>query len=323
VLSYVGGSLAVHLGILALLQALPVEAAGVGLEHDTSELTSLKTAGVAPTEAPPEKPDTDAEAGGKAPDAASMKLPSGAAGNPEASKASGHMQVAQTQASPQMSREEAIQIAISAGVLGSDRLVSGVKALSATTDFASGFDTANINGPLFGADGEGRGNFGGGVIGTDLGGGCLGGPCGTIGTGGRYNTIGTGPHAGGHFGLSGRDGIGGHGHQATLPHVGEPAINNGSDYSKSIVRRYIRRHLNEIGYCYEKQLLAHPDLGGEILVKFLISPSGAVQSAEGTGFDHEVASCLAGVIQSIEFPKPGDGGGVQVNYPFTFHPTSR
>jgi len=55
-------------------------------------------------------------------------------------------------------------------------------------------------------------------------------------------------------------------------------------------------------------------------VKFLISPTGAVQSASGTGFDREVSSCLSGVIASIEFPKPGDGGSVQVNYPFSFHP---
>jgi hypothetical protein len=25
------------------------------------------------------------------------------------------------------------------------------------------------------------------------------------------------------------------------------------------------------------------------------------------------------VIQSIQFPAPGDGGSVQVNYPFRFH----
>ena len=29
---------------------------------------------------------------------------------------------------------------------------------------------------------------------------------------------------------------------------------------------------------------------------------------------------VAGVIKNIEFPKPKGGGGVQVNYPFTFRP---
>lgn len=320
-LSYIGGSLAVHLGIWAFLQAIPAEASGLNLQIGTIEETGIIVKGAAQIDAPPEKPEDHGEAGGaQGAEAAKMALPSGASGNPAATKADGRMQVARTQDQAQLSREEAIQLAATQGILGSERMLSGVRTLSSNNDFASGFDTTNINGAIYGADGGGAGSFGGGVTGNDLGGGCLQAPCGTIGTGGRYNTIGTGPRAGSRFGLRDSGGPGGHGHQAVLPHVGDPAISNGSDYSKSIVRRYIRRHLNEIGYCYEKQLLAHPDLGGEILVKFLISPSGAVQSASGTGFDHEVASCLAGVIGSIEFPKPGDGAGVQVNYPFSFHP---
>jgi FHA domain-containing protein len=320
-MSYVAGSLAVHLGIWAFLQAIPAEAAGVSIQIGTIEDTGMVVKSGAPVEAPPEK-RVDGEAGGKSgADAASMALPSGTAGKPDATKADGRMQVAQRQDKPQLSREEAIQLAISSGLLGSDRLMSGVRSMASTADFASGFDLANINGAIYGADGGGAGNFGGGVTGTDLGGGCGQPPCGTIGNGGRYNTIGTGPRPGTLFGLRDREGPGGHGHQQTLPRVGEPAIDKGSSYSKSIVRRYIRQHLNEIGYCYEKQLLAHPDLGGEVLVKFLISPTGVVQSASGTGFDHEVASCLSGVIGSIEFPKPGDGGSVQVTYPFNFHPT--
>jgi len=42
-------------------------------------------------------------------------------------------------------------------------------------------------------------------------------------------------------------------------------------------------------------------------------------SAARGGVDGEVASCVADVIKNIEFPKPKGGGGVQVNYPFTFH----
>jgi hypothetical protein len=322
-LSYIGGSLAVHLGIWAFLQAIPAEASGLNLQIGTIEETGILVKGAAQIDAPPVKPEDHGEAGGaQGAEATKMALPSGASGNP-ATKADGRMQVAHTQDQAQLSRDEAIQAAISAGILGSERMLSGVRTLSSNNDFASGFDTANMNGAINGADGGGAGGFGGGVTGNDVGGGCLQAPCGTIGTGGRYNTIGTGPRAGSRFGLRDSGGPGGHGHEAVLPHIGDPAISNGSDYSKSIVRRYIRRHLNEIGYCYEKQLLAHPDLGGEILVKFLISPSGAVQSATGTGFDHEVASCLSGVIGSIEFPKPGDGAGVQVNYPFSFHPTGR
>jgi len=57
-------------------------------------------------------------------------------------------------------------------------------------------------------------------------------------------------------------------------------------------------------------------------VTFMISAAGAVQSTSATGFDPEVASCLAGVIKAIEFPATPDGTGVQVNYPFHFHAPS-
>jgi FHA domain len=322
-LSYVAGSLAVHLGIWAFLQAIPAEAAGISVQIGSTEDLGLRVQSGAQVEAPPDKPEDHGEAGGKqGADATAMALPSGTAGKPDAAKPDGKAQVADNQDKPHMSREDAVRIAISQGILGSEQLLSGVRSVSSDSDFASGFDTTNLPGGSYGGDGGGLGNFGNGVTGTDIGGGCRQPPCGTI-VGGRYNTIGSGPGAGGSFGLPSGRGPGGHGHAQFLPPAGEPTIAQGSDYSKSIVRRYIRRHLNEIGYCYEKQLLAHPNLGGEILVKFLISPTGAVQSASGTGFDQEVSSCLSGVIGSIEFPKPGDGGSVQVNYPFSFHPTGR
>jgi len=320
VLSYAAGSLALHLGIWALLQMIPPEAEGVNVDIGMIDDTTISARNKASVETPPEKPDEGAEAGGNKSDAAAMALPSGRVGKPDATKKDGHLEVAHTDDSkPHMSREDAIRIAISSGILGTEGMISGVKSVTATADWATGFDTANVNGPIIGSSGEGQGNFGGGIIGDDLGGGCGLPPCGTIGLGGRYDTIGNGPHTGQNYNLLDH-GTHGHRHTQNVPVVGQPTTNQDSNYSKSIIRRYIRRHINEISYCYEKQLLAHPDLGGEILVKFLISPSGAVQSASGTGFDSQVSSCLSSVIQSIEFPKPGDGGGVQVNYPFSFHP---
>ena len=44
------------------------------------------------------------------------------------------------------------------------------------------------------------------------------------------------------------------------------------------------------------------------------------ERASAGGVDPNVAKCVAAVIKAIEFPKPKGGGGVQVNYPFTFAP---
>jgi hypothetical protein len=130
----------------------------------------------------------------------------------------------------------------------------------------------------------------------------------------RYGTIG-----GGGFGYN--DGSGGSiGRPTDLPTVaiGQPLATG--DLDKAIIRRYIKRHINKISYCYEKVLLEKPGLKGTVSAQFLISVTGTVTSATASGVDDEVASCVAGVIKNIEFPKPKDGGVVQVNYPFTFRP---
>jgi hypothetical protein len=71
-------------------------------------------------------------------------------------------------------------------------------------------------------------------------------------------------------------------------------------------------------YCYERQLLAKPALAGVVSVQFLINSDGTVHSATAAGVDPDVATCVAGVIKAIEFPRVKGEGTVQVHYPFTF-----
>ena len=111
-------------------------------------------------------------------------------------------------------------------------------------------------------------------------------------------------------------------HQPIPPTLGPPHV-DGAGYDKALIRRYIRRSIDRIGYCYDRELLAHPGIEGEVAIHFFIAPTGAVERASGTGFDAEVARCVADAIQAIAFPRPGDGVGVEVNYPFEFHATGR
>jgi TonB family protein len=90
---------------------------------------------------------------------------------------------------------------------------------------------------------------------------------------------------------------------------------------KSEIRRVIRKHRAEYRYCYEKALNANHDLNGKIVVKFVISPSGAVSVAtvvESTIGDRAVEQCVAGKIKRWVFPQPRDNGLVIVRYPFLF-----
>ncbi len=319
---YIGGSLAAHLAAVLFLGMVDVEASTVSTDMNMIEDTSL-SAHITSTEdvpPPPEDPDTGNDTGTEGAESAKMKLDEGEAGRPDAVKADGRMEVANRNVEPRMSKEQAIIAAREAGFLGSsEALRGGISQLTATDPFSSGFDVNDIYGPLVGSAGEGRGNFGFGRTGFGVGGGCTQEPCGIIGTG-RYNTI-PGGRGMGNSPWGGGGGWGNNGKRSPgvpkTTDIGMPT--SGGNLDKAIIKRYIKRNQSKIAYCYESELLARPTIEGQVAVQFLISGSGSVMSSTGAGFDNKVASCVASVIKNIEFPKPTDGGNVQVNYPFTFH----
>ncbi len=317
---YFAGSLAVHLGLVAFLATIPEADGGVNIELGNVEATSMKgdTKTQEDVPPPPDEDLTSGDSGGKDGAGAKMALDEGAAGNPNSQRADGHMQIKDNQKEPALSRDQAIEQARNSGFLGDTaRLTDSIHALAATQDWSSGFDGTNVYGPLFGADGEGKGSFGGGVRGWGPGGGCGMPPCGIIGTG-RYGTIGNGEKAGDGWGTPGPGHGGMRNHNAVPVEgiIGRPILDG--DLDKAIIKRYIKRSVDRIAYCYEKQLLAKPNLEGTVNVSFYIDPNGNVKSANGSGVDGAVSSCVAEVISNISFPKPKNGGGVQVNYPFNF-----
>ena len=93
------------------------------------------------------------------------------------------------------------------------------------------------------------------------------------------------------------------------------------DRDKQIVRRYIRRKLTRIKYCYEKQLLVRPGLEGTVVTTFRIEASGAVVDVEAEGIDEKVSGCIEAVIGSIKYPEAATAGTTEVSYPFEFTPT--
>lgn len=93
--------------------------------------------------------------------------------------------------------------------------------------------------------------------------------------------------------------------------------------SQEVIRRYIRRNINQIRYCYEQQLTRRPDLAGRVAIRFVISGSGAVSAssvANSTLGDPAAEQCVARAVQRIAFPQPDGGGVVIVTYPFMFQP---
>ena len=318
---YVAGSLAAHLGLWLLIQSVPPDENGVNVEGDSLEILSINTSNTMKEPPAPDVPEntTEGDDTGNQGSGGQMALPEGASGNPNATRDTGHIRIKNNNLDPQLAKADAIRMAREAGVLGSTQLLNeSIAAMTGTGDMSSGFDMTNVHGPIYGAEGEGRGNFGGGRTGFGLGGGCLGGNCGVIGDG-RYGTIGNGRDIGeGYEPGRGRGGL--RRRVAATPPVVPGMPSPIGNLDKEIIRRYIKRSLHKIAYCYESELLARPDLGGEVMAQFLIASDGSVQASNAKGFDTKVSSCVAQVIKAIGFPKPTDGGSVQVNYPFNFRP---
>ncbi len=91
--------------------------------------------------------------------------------------------------------------------------------------------------------------------------------------------------------------------------------------SQEVIRRYVQRHSNQVRYCYEQQLAQNPDLRGRVIIRFVISPSGAVTTSAVAGStlgNPAAEQCVARAVQRIAFPQPEGGGVVIVNYPFAF-----
>ena len=220
---------------------------------------------------------------------------------------------------PHMAREEAREEARTAGILGVLQQMTG--AVNSPTspfgrDTALGNDPMSALGALMGDQiGENFGFGGLGLRGTGRGGGGTG--EGTIGLG-NLGTIGHG--AGGGSGSGYGRGAGGFsGRSARVPQIRSGAADVRGSLSKEVIRRVIRRHINEVRFCYEQELNSRPDLEGRVTVSFIISPTGAVQSstvAASTLGNQRVEGCIASAVRRWGFPQPEGGGIVVVNYPF-------
>ncbi|MBX7191531.1 MAG: AgmX/PglI C-terminal domain-containing protein [Sandaracinaceae bacterium] len=220
---------------------------------------------------------------------------------------------------PHMARQQAIDQARTAGAIGVLQQMAG--AWNSPTspygqDTALGTDPMSALGALMGDQIGGNFGFGGlGLRGTGRGGGGTG--EGTIGLG-NLGTIGHGAGTGSGSGYG--SGAGGfRGRAASVPRIRTGEADVRGSLSREVIRRVIRRHINEVRFCYEQELAQRPDLAGRVTVSFIISATGAVQTASvanTTLNNARVEGCVAQAVRRWTFPAPDGGGAVLVNYPF-------
>jgi TonB family protein len=222
---------------------------------------------------------------------------------------------------PHLAKKLAEEEIKNAGILGVLKMTEGSHIASIFgRDTALGSDAENVLGGLIGTQiGESYGVGGLGLVGTGAGGGGTG--EGTIGLG-NLGTIGKGGGGGSGSGYGrGAGGLGGR--RAKAPEVMPGQANVRGSLDKEIIRRIIRRHINEVKYCYEQELTRKADLGGRVAVTFTIAATGQVVTSvvqNSTLGNARVENCVVQAVRRWEFPKPLGGGIVIVTYPFQFTP---
>ena len=187
---------------------------------------------------------------------------------------------------------------------------------------AMGADAESVIGNLVAANAGAAYGLGGlGTTGT--GAGAAGEHEGMIGGGGPLPTMGRFGHGSG-SGPGYGTGVGSlHAHQ---PRVPDPTIGIASvrgTLDKEIIRRVVRRHLNEVKYCYQQALTRRPTLEGRLVTQFTIAATGQVLAAfvqSSTLREVSVEACVVNAVKRWEFPAPDRGGLAMVSYPFTFAP---
>ena len=203
------------------------------------------------------------------------------------------------------------EVAENAGVLGALREGSELDGVFGSSNLNA--DLAGGIGGLIGAKGTQMGSGGLGSRGSGLGGGGTADGIGGLGTKGRGSGKSGYGSGGGNFGAKGEGGIGKIG--------GDPIILGALD--KSLIDAVIKRHMNQIRYCYQRELTKNPNLGGKIVVKFVIAKDGSVSKAStksSTMGNKAVEGCINSRFQRFKFPEPKGGGIVIVSYPFIFQP---
>lgn len=316
--SYTGAVLAGVGVFLGLMFSVPPDPKSLALDSFLNE--HLVRFMVKPQEQETEKANwldkvkKEATNGGKA-----AKGPEGRAGKQDAPKVVKALQVSgpKNNPDPQLNRAKAIEIAKTMGVVG---VLSAQKNPMMASIFSrdsalGGQDAQDVLGNLAAVEqaGDAYGNNGMGLVGAQRGG--PGTQDGTIGLG-KIGGVGT------WYGKPGRGGPPG---SELRKHVVKditdvgigPATVVGS-LDKDVIRRVIRRHMNEVKFCYEKELSRNQGMEGRVQIAFTIGMTGAVAASvvqSSTLNNMATEQCIAGAIRRWEFPRP-QAGIVQVAYPF-------
>jgi TonB family protein len=316
--TYLLGSAMAHVLVLIGLLSVPRDAHALSVE-DLPQIVAIRPVGVTPLVEDELKKQIDKVSGPGAkagPTALKGAGPEGKAGSSKIKNQDGALRVKgpANNPDPAIAKSLAREMALSSGLLRQ----LGDHAASTTgliwgRESALGKDAESNLGTLTALEpGDASGNAGLGLRGTGQGGG--GHALGTVG----LARIGISGLSSGQRGMGSRVGNFTQRHVTAGPDAvpGPPEVKGRLE--KEIIRRIVRRHLNEVKYCYEQEAIRHQNIGGRLVVQFTIAGNGTVaSSAVATSMGNAtVDHCVADAVRRWEFPQPQGGGVVIVSYPF-------
>ena len=91
------------------------------------------------------------------------------------------------------------------------------------------------------------------------------------------------------------------------------------------IQTIVAARRDEARACYDKALASHPGIEGDLDIKWVIDPQGAVADAQvdttkSQILEPSVGQCIIEVIKKIKFAPSSKGYETRAHYPFNFHP---
>jgi len=95
-----------------------------------------------------------------------------------------------------------------------------------------------------------------------------------------------------------------------------------------VIRQFVLERREKVRPCYDKAQAGRPNFKGDIMMRFVLSPSGMVQNIqyspqESSLYAPDVGECIAREMKTWQFPASSRGMETKVGYPFNFNPRSK
>jgi len=107
-----------------------------------------------------------------------------------------------------------------------------------------------------------------------------------------------------------------------------PAASQAETRTMDVIRKFVQDRREKVRPCYDRVQASRPNLKGDVMMRFVLSPSGVVQNivyseSESTIFSKEIGDCIAAEMKTWQFPASSRGMETKVGYPFNFNPRKK